>query len=232
MTDAQFINQLISNKAYIEELSCKEVVITDDNNIVAGMTSGNAIQHSSLPSFVNKGDIRIWAGSLPQSGNLNETRFTVDSNGNMKLNGTAKNAYISFAPNNIMPIIKMVSPSGYLDEDWTKPNGDGVSFIQIDLGPYGDTLSITPEIFLKQGEHNYLNLSTNEIMLHSGIDDGLMRIFPTRIDGNNWNIGENSLNIGGVGQTEITLNNLPASDPKIPGQVYTDSNGFLKVSKG
>ena len=59
-----------------------------------------------------------------------------------------------------------------------------------------------------------------------------MRIFPTRIEGNNWCIGENSLNIGGVGQTEITLNNLPTSDPKIPGQVYTDSNGFLKVSKG
>lgn len=232
MTDAQFINQLISNKAYIEELSSKEVVITDNDNIVAGMTSGNAIQHSSLPSSINKGDIRIWAGNLPQSGNLNEARFTVDSSGNMKLNGTAKNAYMSFAPNNIMPIIKMVSPSGYLDEDWTKPNGDGVSFVQIDLGPNGDTLSIMPEIFLKQGEHNYLSLSTNEIQLQSGIDRQLMRIFPTRIEGNNWGIGENSLNIGGVGQTEITLNNIPTSDPKIPGQVYTDSNGFLKVSKG
>ena len=232
MTDAQFINQLISNKAYIEELSSKEVIITDNNNIVAGMTSGSAIQHSSLPSSVNKGDIRIWAGSLPQSGNLNEARFTVDSNGNMKLNGTAKNAYMSFAPNNIMPMIKMVSPSGYLDEDWTKPNGNGISFIQIDLGPNGDTLSIVPEIFLKQGEHNYLSLSTNEILLQSGIDGQLMRIFPTRIEGDNWCIGENSLNIGGVGQTEITLNNLPTSDPKIPGQVYTDSNGFLKVSKG
>ena len=232
MTDAQFINQLISNKAYIEELSSKEVVITDNDNIVAGMTSGNAIQHSSLPSSINKGDIRIWAGNLPQSGNLNEARFTVDSSGNMKLNGTAKNAYMSFAPNNIMPIIKMVSPSGYLDEDWTKPNGDGVSFIQIDLGPNGDTLSIMPEILLKQGEHNYLNLSTNEIQLQSGIDGQLMRIFPTRIEGSNWVIGENSLNIGGVGQTEITLNNIPTSDPKIPGQVYTDSNGFLKVSKG
>lgn len=232
MNDAQFVEALIANKASIEELSSKEVVITDDNNIVAGMTSGNAIQHSSLPSSVNKGDIRIWAGNLPQSGNLNEARFTVDSSGNMKLNGTAKNAYMSFAPNNIMPIIKMVSPSGYLDEDWTKPNGDGVSFIQIDLGPNGDTLSIMPEILLKQGEHNYLNLSTNEIQLQSGIDGQLMRIFPTRIEGSNWVIGENSLNIGGVGQTEITLNNIPTSDPKIPGQVYTDSNGFLKVSKG
>nr|DAW46642.1 MAG TPA: hypothetical protein [Caudoviricetes sp.] len=36
-------------------------------------------------------------------------------------------------------------------------------------------------------------------MLHSGIDGGLMRIFPTRIEGNNWDIGENSLNIGGAG---------------------------------
>ena len=232
MNDAQFVEALIANKASIEELSSKEVVIMDDNNIVAGMTSGNAIQHSSLPSSINKGDIRIWAGNLPQSGNLNEARFTVDSSGNMKLNGTAKNAYMSFAPNNIMPIIKMVSPSGYLDEDWTKPNGDGVSFIQIDLGPNGDTLSIMPEILLKQGEHNYLNLSTNEIQLQSGIDGQLMRIFPTRIEGSNWVIGENSLNIGGVGQTEITLNNIPTSDPKIPGQVYTDSNGFLKVSKG
>ena len=82
MNDAQFINQLISNKAYIEELSSKEVVITDDNEIVAGMTSGKKIGGtSSLNGKVNnKGDVRIWAGGI-SNGDLTEAPFTVTSTG-------------------------------------------------------------------------------------------------------------------------------------------------------
>lgn len=82
MNDAQFINQLISNKAYIEELSSKEVVITDDNEIVAGMTSGKKIGGtSSLNGKVNnKGDVRIWAGRI-SNGDLTEAPFTVTNTG-------------------------------------------------------------------------------------------------------------------------------------------------------
>ena len=82
MNDAQFINQLISNKAYIEELSSNEVVITDNNEIVAGMTSGKKIGGtSSLNGKVNnKGDVRIWAGGIP-NGDLTEAPFTVTNTG-------------------------------------------------------------------------------------------------------------------------------------------------------
>ena len=96
MTDAQFINQLISNKAYIQELSSNEVVITDDNEIVAGMTSGKKIGGtSSLNGKVNnKGDVRIWAGKLT-GGNLTTAPFTVTSTG--KLNATDADITRSFS---------------------------------------------------------------------------------------------------------------------------------------
>ena len=82
MNDAQFINQLISNKAYIQELSSNEVVIMDDNEIVAGMTSGKKIGGtSSLNGKVNnKGDVRIWAGGISNR-DLTEAPFTVTSTG-------------------------------------------------------------------------------------------------------------------------------------------------------
>lgn len=73
---------LIANKAFIKELSSQEVVIFDDNsNIVAGMTSGRAIQGSQLSSNTNKGDVRIWAGELENSGDLTSAPFTVTNTG-------------------------------------------------------------------------------------------------------------------------------------------------------
>lgn len=79
----EFKNLLIANKAYIKELSSEEIVIMDDDKIVAGMTSGKAISDSSdlNGKVTDKGDVRIWAGEMQTSGNLATAPFTVTSNG-------------------------------------------------------------------------------------------------------------------------------------------------------
>ena len=82
MGDAAFRNLLVENAAYIESLSSKQVVITDNNNIVAGMTSGT-ITGTELEDKVTPGNIRIWAGAT-ENGNLATAPFTVDNAGAIK----------------------------------------------------------------------------------------------------------------------------------------------------
>lgn len=82
VTEDFVVNRLAANQAYIKELSSKEVVIMDDNTIVAGMTSSNALDHSSLNGKVtNKGDVRIWAGEMLNAGDLTSAPFTVTDSG-------------------------------------------------------------------------------------------------------------------------------------------------------
>ena len=85
-----FYDLLMTNKAHIKELSSNEIVIFDGDNedrkIVAGMTSGNAVDDKSdLKDIVNKdgkGNVRIWAGEFT-GGNLATAPFTVTDKGNM-----------------------------------------------------------------------------------------------------------------------------------------------------
>ena len=58
--------------------------ITDDNRIVAGMTSSKTLEHSKLDSTINKGNVRIWAGEMQNSGDLTSAPFTVTSTGELK----------------------------------------------------------------------------------------------------------------------------------------------------
>ena len=85
-----FYDLLMANKAHIKELSSNEIVIFDGDNqdkkIVAGMTSGNAVDDKSdLKDIVNKegkGNVRIWAGEFT-GGNLTTAPFTVTDQGNV-----------------------------------------------------------------------------------------------------------------------------------------------------
>ena len=80
---------VIANKAFIKELSSNELVIFDDQKIVAGMTSSKAVDESSplngKVTTEGKGDVRIWAGEFT-GGDLTTAPFTVTSAG--KLNAT------------------------------------------------------------------------------------------------------------------------------------------------
>lgn len=77
---------IIANKAFIKELSSNELVIFDDQKIVAGMTSSKAVDElSPLNGKVTtegKGDVRIWAGEISNA-NLTTAPFTVTSKGDM-----------------------------------------------------------------------------------------------------------------------------------------------------
>lgn len=79
-------NLVIANKAFIKELSSNELVIFDDQKIVAGMTSSKAVDESSplngKVTTEGKGDVRIWAGEISNA-NLTTAPFTVTSNGNL-----------------------------------------------------------------------------------------------------------------------------------------------------
>lgn len=78
---------VIANKAFIKEISSNELVIFDDQKIVAGMTSSKAVDESSplngKVTTEGKGDVRIWAGEISNA-NLTTAPFTVTSNGNLK----------------------------------------------------------------------------------------------------------------------------------------------------
>lgn len=156
MNDAQFVEALIANKASIEELSSKEVVIMDDNNIVAGMTSGNTIQHSSLPSSVNKGDVRIWAGGF-DGGDLTTAPFTVTSTGKLNATDADITGTINSKSGNIGGFVisdkSLVSESGSIIKFFNKQTTGTTLKLDINVGNelygYGDTETLCPVLYIE-----------------------------------------------------------------------------------
>lgn len=80
-------NLVIANDAFIKEISSNELVIFDDQKIVAGMTSSKAVDESSplngKVTTEGKGDVRIWAGEISNA-DLTTAPFTVTSTGELK----------------------------------------------------------------------------------------------------------------------------------------------------
>lgn len=85
---------VVANKAFIKELSSNELVIFDDQKIVAGMTSSKAVDDSSplngKVTTEGKGDVRIWAGEISNA-NLTTAPFTVTNTGVLKANDATLN---------------------------------------------------------------------------------------------------------------------------------------------
>lgn len=85
---------VIANKAFIKELSSNELVIFDDQKIVAGMTSSKVVDKSSplngKVTTEGKGDVRIWAGEISNA-DLTTAPFTVTSAGILKANDATLN---------------------------------------------------------------------------------------------------------------------------------------------
>lgn len=85
---------VVANKAFIKELSSNELVIFDDQKIVAGMTSSKAVDDSSplngKVTTEGKGDVRIWAGEISNA-DLTTAPFTVTSTGVLKANDATLN---------------------------------------------------------------------------------------------------------------------------------------------
>lgn len=167
MNDAQFINQLISNKAYIQELSSNEVVITDDNEIVAGMTSGKIIgETSNLNGKVdNKGDVRIWAGKFT-GGDLTTAPFTVTSTGKLNATDADITGTINSKSGNIGGFTisdkSLVSESGSIIKFFNRQTTGTTLKFDINVGNelygYGDTETLCPVLYIediKNGDDIY-----------------------------------------------------------------------------
>lgn len=102
VTENFVADKIIANQAYIKELSSEEVVIMDNGEIVAGMTSSKAVDSNSdlNGKVTNKGDVRIWAGRVSNA-DLTTAPFTVTNTGEIKSQGeensvTIKNGKIVF----------------------------------------------------------------------------------------------------------------------------------------
>lgn len=81
-SDSFISEYIIANKGFIKELSSKEVVIMDGDEIAAGMTSSKTVYDNSdlKDKVTHKGDVRIWAGQF-SDGNLTTAPFTVTNTG-------------------------------------------------------------------------------------------------------------------------------------------------------
>lgn len=77
-----YTDVLVAMKAYIKEFTSEEVIITDNENIVAGMTSG------SSDKVTSQGNVRIWAGTNDKdASNIAEAPFTVTDKGVLTCRG-------------------------------------------------------------------------------------------------------------------------------------------------
>lgn len=88
-TPAEIVDILVANKAWIESLTSKQIVITDSNDeVVAGMVGSSFFETPDNTDKYNLNDgnngIRIWAGPLGSGGNVAAAPFTVDEQGHLK----------------------------------------------------------------------------------------------------------------------------------------------------
>lgn len=134
LTSDQMCNILIANKAFIKELSSNEVVIMDDKTIVAGMTSGSAIDtgSSNIPSETTKGDIRIWAGEFSDA-NLATAPFTVSNTGHVKMEDCEMQGFITH-------VNKIINDDNF--EQYLVKDKDGDTTYAIDFNKAGAMVSV------------------------------------------------------------------------------------------
>lgn len=189
---------VIANKAFIKEISSNELVIFDDQKIVAGMTSSKAVDESSplngKVATEGKGDVRIWAGEISNA-DLTTAPFTVTSNGNLTAHTAtlydatfyAENAQVKITNERTITtgqIIENFENAGISISGNSKEYGDSKMFFgvqtsyPINIGGVTSTKTSTPVAFVSN-------------------KDNKVRITPGRIDvdGTNANLTVNGTTI-------------------------------------
>lgn len=173
---------VIANKAFIKEILSNELVIFDDQKIVAGMTSSKAVDESSplngKVTTEGKGDIRIWAGEISNA-NLTTAPFTVTRTGNLTAHTAtlydatfyAENAQVKITNERFLinnsPLLKFenagISISGNSEE-----YGDSEMFFgmqtsyPIDVGDLHQPKESTPVAFILN-ENNKVRITPGRI---------------------------------------------------------------------
>lgn len=164
---------VIANDAFIKEISSNELVIFDDQKIVAGMTSSKAVDASSplngKVTTEGKGDVRIWAGEISNA-NLATAPFTVTSNGNLTAHTAtlydatfyAENAQVKITNERTITtgqIIENFENAGISISGNSKEYGDSKMFFgmqtsyPINIGGVNNTKTSTPVAFVSNGDN-------------------------------------------------------------------------------
>lgn len=166
---------VVANKAFIKELSSNELVIFDDQKIVAGMTSSKAVDESSPLNgkVTNKGDVRIWAGKMQTTGDLTTAYTTIDSNGSIVMQNIQQGKSIKLNPQECS--FKIVGPVSVSDDSVTDgtylPSSDErVELVNFEYTIDPDTLSSAISLVMKSNGRITIDPSDKKISVYSSKD--------------------------------------------------------------
>ena len=151
---------VIANDAFIKEISSNELVIFDDQKIVAGMTSSKAVDASSplngKVTTEGKGDVRIWAGEISNA-DLTTAPFTVTSAGKLNATDADITGTINSKSGNIGGFTisdkSLVSESGSIIKFFNKQTTGTTLKLDINVGnelyTYQETANLCPVLYIE-----------------------------------------------------------------------------------
>lgn len=167
---------VIANKAFIKELSSNELVIFDDQKIVAGMTSSKAVDELSPLNgkVINKGNVRIWAGKMQTSGDLTTAYTTIDSNGSIVMQNIQQGKSIKLNPQECS--FKIIGPVSITDDSYTNgtyipDNDERVELANFEYTIDADSLSSAIKLIMKSSGKIIIDPLDKEISVYSGKDN-------------------------------------------------------------
>lgn len=151
---------VIANDAFIKQISSNELVIFDDQKIVAGMTSSKAVDASSplngKVTTEGKGDVRIWAGEISNA-DLTTAPFTVTSAGKLNATDADITGTINSKSGNIGGFTiadkSLVSESGSIIKFFNKQTTGTTLKLDINVGnelyAYQETANLCPVLYIE-----------------------------------------------------------------------------------
>lgn len=167
---------VIANKAFIKELSSNELVIFDDQKIVAGMTSSKAVDELSPLNgkVTNKGNVRIWAGKMQTSGDLTTAYTTIDSNGSIVMQNIQQGKSIKLNPQECS--FKIIGPVSITDDSYTNgtyipDNDERVELANFEYTIDADSLSSAIKLIMKSSGKIIIDPLDKEISVYSKKDN-------------------------------------------------------------
>lgn len=166
---------VVANNAFIKKLSSNELVIFDDQKIVAGMTSSKAVDDSSPLNgkVTNKGDVRIWAGEMQTSGDLATAYTTIDSNGSIVMQNIQQGKSIKINPQECS--FKIVGPVSVLDNSvdngtYIPSSDERVELVNFKYTVDADSLSSAIRLIMKSNGMITIDPGAKKISVYSGKD--------------------------------------------------------------
>lgn len=176
VTENFVADKIIANQAYVKELSSEEVVIMDDDVIVAGMTSSKSIDSKSdlNGKVTNKGDVRIWAGKMQTTGDLTTAYTTIDSNGSIVMQNIQQGKSIKLNPKQCS--FKIIGPvsitdDSYIDRTYLPSSDERIELANFEYTIDPDSLSSAIRLIMKSLGKIIIDPLDKEISVYSNKND-------------------------------------------------------------